>query len=498
MKYNSTRDKSVSVTASQAILKGISNEGGLFVPDSFPDVTLAQIEELCAMSYVGRAERIISLFLDGFTAAQCRSAAEAAYIGTFENDSPAPVVKLPGGRYVMELFRGPTCAFKDMALRLLPQLMSRAAENEGKKGETVILVATSGDTGKAALEGFRDADGVRIIVFYPVDGVSAMQKLQMKTQEGGNVGVAAVRGNFDNTQSGVKSIFTDEGIKAALEEKGMSFSSANSINWGRLLPQIVYYFSAYADLVKQKEIAPGDKVNFAVPTGNFGNILAAYYAKIMGLPVGKLICASNKNRVLSDFIETGSYDIGREFYATISPSMDILISSNLERLLYHLLGNDDNALKELMESLKREGKYSVSGDVITCVKELFYGGSCDDTRTREVIKRVYDSEGYLLDTHTAVAMAVTDDYISSTGDNTKTVVVSTASPYKFAGSVYTALTGKTEQDEFTAVSLLSELTGVPVPKPLSELKQKAVRFEQVIGKDEMPAAVIDFISEKRY
>ena len=493
MKYNSTRDNTISVSASQAILQGISPEGGLFVPDSLPRLSSGQIGSLCGKSYIERSEYILDLFLDDFSPLQRNDSVRVAYEHSFYSETPAPVRKIKGGRYVLELFHGPTCAFKDMALQLLPQLMRCSTENVGREGETLILVATSGDTGKAALEGFKDAEGIKIMVFYPVDGVSPMQKLQMATQEGDNVAVCAVCGNFDNTQSGVKAIFTDAKMIERLAGRQVAFSSANSINWGRLLPQIIYYFSAYADLVDAGEIALGEALSFAVPTGNFGNILAAFYAREMGLPIAKLICASNRNKVLTDFIDTGCYNLDRDFHLTLSPSMDILISSNLERLLYHLLDGDDKVLAGLMADLRDKGSYQVPDKVREQVQALFYGGFCDDDRTCETIRAVYEQEGYLLDTHTAVAMAVSDDYLAETKDKTKMVVVSTASPYKFAGSVYTALTGRQESDEYKATAKLNALTGLPIPKPLSGLSGKPVRFTQVIGKEAMAEAVFSFI-----
>jgi threonine synthase len=445
------------------------------------------------MDYIGRAETILSHFLTDFTPAQRTSAIRAAYENNFEGGHPAALKKLPSGRYVLELFRGPTCAFKDMALQLLPGLMAHAADNVGRGGETLILTATSGDTGKAALEGFKNAPGIKIMVFYPAEGVSPMQKLQMATQEGDNVAVCAVRGNFDNTQTGVKAIFTDPVLKATLSARNIFFSSANSINWGRLLPQIVYYFSAYADLLSGGDIQPGEVVNFAVPTGNFGNILAAYYAKGMGLPLGRLICASNQNDVLAEFIATGIYNARRPFHLTLSPSMDILISSNLERLLFHLLKQDDRALSALMDDLKTDGAYQVSDEVLAALQADFFGGSCDDQRTTATIKAVFEREGYLLDPHTAVAMAVTDDYLARTGDTAKTVVVATASPYKFAEAVTEALTGRRETDAFLATEQLAALTGLPVPAPLAGLRSKAVRFTDVVDKADMASAVLRFI-----
>ena len=489
MMYNSTRDGRVEVTAAQAIARGISAEGGLFVPASIPALSREELAGLADKSYVERAVCVLSRFLTDFTPEEVRACAEAAYGERFRSPKVAPLHELEPGVHILELWHGPTCAFKDMALQILPHLMRVSAQKTGSGKDIVILVATSGDTGKAALEGFRDAPHTKILVFYPVDGVSPMQKLQMTTQEGDNVGVCAIRGNFDDAQTGVKAIFTDPAVADKLAAHGMMFSSANSINWGRLVPQIVYYVSAYCDLLAAGRIRMGDPVNVAVPTGNFGNILAAYYAKRMGLPVGRLICASNRNRVLTDFIRTGTYDRNRAFYPTTSPSMDILISSNLERLLYDLAGRDDGEIRRLMEALRQEGRYTVPDAVRQEVQSLFWGGWCDDGQTAQTIADLYQKHGYLCDTHTAVAVHTYEEYRRETGDDTPTVIASTANPYKFSASVLDALHSGGEGDEFEKVDALHELTGCPVPPPLAGLKGKRPRFTAVCDRGEMESVV---------
>ena len=392
---------------------------------------------------------------------------------------------------MLELWHGPTCAFKDMALQILPYFLTTSAKKINLDKKIVILVATSGDTGKAALEGFKDVEGTSIMVFYPEDGVSPMQKRQMKTQEGINVGVCALKGNFDDCQNGVKEIFTSEDVKAQLEKNTMMFSSANSINWGRLVPQIVYYISSYAELVKDGEIELGEKINIVVPTGNFGNILAAYYAKHMGIPVNKLICASNINNVLTDFIKTGVYDRNRKFYATCSPSMDILISSNLERLLYLMTGRNSETIKEWFGKLASEGRYEVSEDIKAKLTEEFYGGFCDDEQTKATIHSIYEKYSYTCDTHTAVAVKVYEDYKRETGDTAKTIIASTASPYKFSASVLEAIQGsKSDKDEYDMVAKLAELSNIPVPSALADLKNKPERFSDSIEKTEMKDYVL--------
>ena len=497
MMYTSTRDRAVSATAAQAITQGISNEGGLFVPQSLPQFKADELAAMVSQSYVERAVTVLSRFLTDFSAEEVRECAESAYgTGRFLAPEVAPVHSLKDGVHVLELWHGPTCAFKDMALQILPHLMRVSAKKTSDGKEIVILVATSGDTGKAALEGFRDAEHTRILVFYPENGVSPMQKLQMTTQEGGNVGVCAIRGNFDDAQSGVKAIFTDPAMRQVLAEQGMMFSSANSINWGRLVPQIVYYFSAYCDLVAAGSVVMGDPVNVAVPTGNFGNILAAYYAREMGVPINRLICASNCNNVLTDFIQTGTYDRRRAFHTTSSPSMDILISSNLERLLYHLSGGDASLVADLMKQLQENGQYTVPETLLKTLRELFVGGWCDDENTMKAIRKTYEEQGYLCDTHTAVAVSVCEAYRSESGDNTPIVLASTADPYKFSASVLAALGADCEEDEFAKVDRLHSLTGAPVPPSLSALKGKAPRFTQVCDRDTMEQTVRAMLSVK--
>lgn len=485
MFYNSTRNSSVRVASAEAITQGISSDGGLFVPESIPSVTLDEIKALGGMKYADRAAFIFSKYLTDFTEAEIHYCTDNAYsTKNFETDSIAEMAHLFDGTYMLELWHGPTCAFKDMALQILPYFLTTSAKKINLDKKIVILVATSGDTGKAALEGFKDVEGTSILVFYPEDGVSPMQKRQMKTQEGANVGVCAIKGNFDDCQNGVKAIFTNEDVKKQLDEKGMMFSSANSINWGRLVPQVVYYVSAYAELVKDGEIELGDKINIVVPTGNFGNILAAYYAKHMGVPVNKLICASNINNVLTDFINTGVYDRNRQFYATVSPSMDILISSNLERLLYLMSGKNDVLINEWFGKLAAEGRYEVSGDVKAKLSDEFWAGFCDDAQTKATIHDIYEKYSYTCDTHTAVAVKVYNDYKAATGDTTKTVIASTASPYKFSAAVLEALEGGVSDiDEYAKVDRIAELSDIPVPAALADLKNKPERFCDVIDKD---------------
>lgn len=493
MKYTSTRNARLSVEASHAIARGISAEGGLFVPCELPTVTPDWIRELAPLSYIERAVRVLALFLTDFSSEELIHAAEAAYSqGRFEDDRPAPLADLSDGRVVLELWHGPTCAFKDMALQLMPHLMAPAACRalDGKK--MMILVATSGDTGKAALEGFCDAEGVKIAVFYPDAGVSPMQRLQMTTQKGENVEVFAIKGNFDSAQSEVKRIFTDPTVIGELARHDTVLSSANSINWGRLVPQIVYYFSAYADLLADGALAGGEEINFVVPTGNFGNILAGYYAKRMGLPVGRLVCASNRNDILADFLRSGVYDANRPFHTTLSPSMDILISSNLERLLFELCGRDDKTVADLMERLASARRYEVDGALSERMREIFWGGSVDDARCQREIRTVFERLGYLIDPHTAVAMGVCDDYRAATGDKRKCVVVSTASPYKFAAAVLEALGETRPKDEFEAAVLLSRRTATEIPAPVAALENAKIRFTRLLTPGEMPGAVAAF------
>lgn len=494
MQYLSTRDSKCRVESTQAISRGISAEGGLFVPETLPSITLDTIQSMTGMSYVERAKYVLSLFLTDFTPEEIAYCAENAYTTEkFGSDKIAQISKVEPGEYLLELWHGPTCAFKDMALQILPYLLTTSAKKAAAGKEIVILVATSGDTGKAALEGFKDVPGTKMVVFYPQDGVSQMQKRQMTTQEGGNVAVCAIEGNFDDAQTGVKKIFTDQAVVEKLAQHSMIFSSANSINWGRLLPQVVYYLSTYAELVKAGEIQLGEAINVVVPTGNFGNILAAYYAKKMGLPVNKLVCASNANNVLTDFLTTGVYDRNRAFYATTSPSMDILISSNLERLLYDLCGRDDATIRDWFGQLGKTGRYEVSQDVKDQIKELFWAGCCDDEGTKQTIGDTFRKDHYLCDTHTAVAVNVYRQYKETTGDQTKTVIASTASPYKFASSVLGAITDNIPEDEYEQIDELNRISGLPVPKALAELKNKPVRFTGSIEKSEMEETVLKLL-----
>ena len=496
MLYKSTRDSSLRLTSAEAIIKGISDEGGLFVPESIPQMSLDTIVSLGDKTYPERAAEIFKLFLDDMTDAEIRYCTDNAYSEkNFDHASVTELAELFEGTYVLELWHGPTCAFKDMALQILPYLLTTSMKKLGVDKKVVILVATSGDTGKAALEGFADVEGTSIMVFYPVDGVSAMQKKQMTTQSGKNVSVCAVKGNFDDCQNGVKAIFTDEAIKEKLSAKGRVFSSANSINWGRLAPQIIYYISAYADLVKNGSIKAGDPVNICVPTGNFGNILAAFYAKRMGLPVNKLICASNSNNVLTDFLTTGVYDRNRDFYTTVSPSMDILISSNLERLLYILTDGNDALIREWFGSLASKGRYEVNEDVKKKLSEEFAAGFADDEACKAEIKKVYDKYSYTLDTHTAVAVKVYEDYKTRIGDETRTIIASTASPYKFGTAVLEAITGSAPEDEFEKVDKLFEVSSFPVPASLAALKTKAVRFDKTVDRAEMADFVLETVEK---
>lgn len=496
MYYKSTRNSGVKITSAEAIVQGISEDGGLFVPSEIPAITMDEIVKLGDMSYSERAAYVFAKYLTDFTEAEIRYCTENAYNDKkFATENIAEMSHLFDGTYILELWHGPTCAFKDMALQILPYLLTTSAKKINIDKKIVILVATSGDTGKAALEGFADVPGTQIMVFYPEDGVSPMQKRQMTTQNGGNVGVCAVEGNFDDCQNGVKAIFTNDEIKSELEKNKMMFSSANSINWGRLAPQIIYYISAYATLVKDEEIKAGDKINIVVPTGNFGNILAAYYAKHMGVPVNKLICASNTNKVLTDFITTGVYDRNRQFFTTISPSMDILISSNLERLLYIMCGENDVQIRDWFGSLAKEGRYEVTPEIKAKLAEEFAAGYCDDNETKATIKRIYDKYSYTLDTHSAVAVKVYEDYRQSTGDTTKTVIASTASPYKFSASVLEAIEGKPSSlDEFDMVDRLKELSGYEIPASLAELKTKERRFNDVITKEQQKDYVLKQLS----
>ena len=488
MRYLSTRDASLSLSAAEAIARGLSREGGLFLPERLPLVEPEEIRALGELDYPGRAAKIMGLFLEEFTPEELAEYTAAAYAPARFGQDPAPLHPVDGETAFLELWHGPTCAFKDMALQIMPRLLTASLKKTGEQKRVCILVATSGDTGKAALEGFRDVAGTKILVFYPSDGVSDVQKLQMQTQLGENVGVCGVMGNFDDAQNGVKAIFSDAALRGRLEEAGWFFSSANSINWGRLLPQVVYYFSAYCDAVKAGLCAWGEELNFCVPTGNFGNILAGWFAKHMGLPVGKLICASNTNHILTDFLSTGVYDRNRPFHCTISPSMDILISSNLERLLYAMTGSDET-VREYMDRLSGEGKYSVSGGLLERLQADFACGWSSEEETEAAIGRLY-ARGYLMDPHTAVAWEVLEQYRRTSGDKRPGVVVSTASPYKFCDSVLRSIGCRESGGGTELIRTLSRVTGTPVPAPLEGLERRERRFTGSVEKTEMTAAVL--------
>ena len=490
MRYCSTRDAGINVSSAHAIAQGIARDGGLFTPVALPRLTAAQLESMRSMTYAQRAEIVLRLFLTDYTDDEIHDCVVRAYTpAKFGGENPAPLHKLDDARGVLELWHGPTCAFKDMALQILPHLLTCALKKEQTDRTAVILVATSGDTGKAALEGFHDVPGTRMMVFYPERGVSNMQKRQMISQEGGNVAVCAVRGNFDDAQSAVKTIFTNRAILERLADNGMQFSSANSINWGRLLPQIVYYFSAYCDWFADRPEAFGSPINFVVPTGNFGNILAGYYAKRMGLPVHRLICASNENNVLTDFIRTGHYDRRRLFYTTESPSMDILISSNLERLLFDLNGHDSAQIANYMNQLVLNGEYQAEPALMASLRETFYGDYCTDMEGRAAIADAFADDRYLIDPHTAVAAGVYRKYVRNTEDPTETVIVSTASPYKFADSVLRAVAVNVPDDDFARLDALAAATGTEIPAPLRALRDKPVRFTDVCDKNRLADAV---------
>jgi threonine synthase len=489
--YTSTRQNVEQITATSAILQGISTDGGLFVPKDFPKMDFT-LEEMSSLSYGELAYRVMCLFFDDISKEDLEHCIKHAYNDKFDTAEIAPL-KVTNQANFLELFHGPTLAFKDMALSILPYLMlaSKRAQNETK--ETVILTATSGDTGKAALEGFADVEGTRIIVFFPEEGVSDIQKRQMTTQVGKNTLVVGINGNFDDAQTGVKEIFADDALANDLDQKGYAFSSANSINIGRLVPQVVYYFYAYGQLVKKGKLSLGEAMNVVVPTGNFGNILAAYYAKEMGLPIQKFICASNKNKVLYDFFETGKYDRNRDFHVTNSPSMDILISSNLERFLYHMSEQNTEVISQLMQDLKTKGSYEVTPAMKENMK-AFYGGYADDALTSETIKKVYEEEGYLMDTHTAVAYAVYETYKKDTKDETPAVIVSTASPYKFTGSVMGALDKKYEQeDDFKLVEKMQTLIGGDIPKGIEGIDQRPINHNKTCEVSEMKDVVKGFL-----
>ena len=495
MFYKSTRNDNIKVNASRAIVQGLSSEGGLFVPDCIPEISLDELKSMLNLSYNERAKKILSKYLTDFSSEQLSACVDGAYTEEkFGSNQISRLSALDDTVSFLELWHGPTCAFKDMALQILPYLLTTSMKINNSDKTVVILVATSGDTGKAALEGFSDVPDTRIVVFFPDGGVSKIQRLQMVTQSGDNVYSCAVKGNFDDVQSFVKEIFTDKDYRAKMNEAGFDFSSANSINWGRLVPQIVYYVDAYCKAVEKGQIELGEKLNVVVPTGNFGNILAAYYAKCAGVPIGKLICASNSNNVLTDFINTGMYDKKRDFKLTISPSMDILISSNLERLLYDL--SDCDTVNELMAQLKTSGEYTVTDSMKSKIEQLFYADFCDDEETIETIRDTFSEKGYLMDTHTAVGYAVYKKYAEKTGDSTKTIIASTASPYKFNNSVHKAIIGTDTENagEFELLAQVSEKSGLEIPKSLSELETKPVRFERVVEKDGMYGVVSEFLN----
>lgn len=494
MQYVSTRNKRWRCSASEAIAQGLAPDGGLLTPEVLPKLSPNGLTTMTDMSYQQRAVFVMNSFLEDFTASELSSYANHAYgPDKFDTKEVAPVRAVDDSTYCLELWHGPTCAFKDMALQMLPHLLSASLVKNEEKKTVCILVATSGDTGKAALEGFRDVDKTRILVFYPKDGVSDIQQLQMRTQEGGNVGVCAVVGNFDDAQTGVKRLFSDKSLRETLAERGYFFSSANSINWGRILPQVVYYISAYCDLLREGKVQKGGAVNICVPTGNFGNILSAYYAGQMGVPIHKLICASNRNNVLTDFLLTGVYDRNRTFYNTMSPSMDILISSNLERMLFEFTEHDDEEVRGYMEALAQTGRYEVSEPVKKKLERHFAAGCCDDAATQAMIAKMWTGRRYLIDTHTAVAFHVLEQYRAGTGDATPTIVVSTASPFKFCDNVLGALGVRELADGTAILNQLSEVTGVPAPVPLAALAGKAVRFDQVVEKDRMVDQVLEML-----
>ena len=487
--YRSTRDNKVSVTASKAILKGLAEDGGLFVPEMIPALDRS-MDELAGMSYRETAYEVMKLFLTDFTEDELKDCIAKAYDEKFDTEEIAPI-KEADGAYYLELFHGATIAFKDMALSILPHLLITSAKKNQVKDEIVILTATSGDTGKAALAGFADVPGTKIVVFYPKNGVSPIQEKQMVTQKGDNTFVVGIKGNFDDAQTGVKKIFGDKALEAELAEAGFRFSSANSINIGRLVPQVVYY--VYAKLYAAGKLAKDERLNVVVPTGNFGNILAAYYAKNMGVPIGKLICASNDNKVLYDFFATGTYDRNREFILTTSPSMDILISSNLERLIYRIAGADDAVDRELMENLSVSGKYAVTDEMKTQLTD-FYGNYASEAETAAEIKEVYDKTGYVLDTHTAVASKVRRKYAAETGDGTKTMIASTASPYKFTRSVMNAIDIKYDSmSDFELVDELNRISGVAVPGAIEEIRTAPVLHDTVVEVDDMKDTVKKFL-----
>ena len=492
--YKSTRDAEKTVTASQAILKGMADDGGLFVPVSIPKLPVS-LGELKEMTYQEIAYTVMKEFLTDFTEEELKSCIAKAYDSKFDTEEIAPLAKVEDA-YYLELFHGATIAFKDMALSILPHLLTTSAKKNQVKNEIVILTATSGDTGKAALAGFADVEGTKIIVFYPKNGVSRVQELQMVTQKGDNTSVVAIHGNFDNAQSGVKAMFENKELEKELNEAGYQFSSANSINIGRLVPQVVYYVYAYAKLLLNEEIAEDEEINVVVPTGNFGNILAAYYAKNMGIPIAKLICASNENKVLYDFFQTGTYDRNREFVLTTSPSMDILISSNLERLIYKISGEDARKDTDLMTELKTKGSYAITGEMKANLAD-FAAGYATEEQVAKTIHDVYEDTGYVMDTHTAVAATVYKAYREDSKDDRKTVIASTASPYKFAGSVMSAIDPKYKgQDNFKLIEELQKVSGTEIPNAIKEIMNAEIRHNTECDVDQMEQTVKDILGVK--
>ena len=492
--YKSTRDAEKTVTASQAILKGLADDGGLFVPVSIPKLPVS-LGELKEMTYQEIAYTVMKEFLTDFTEEELKSCIAKAYDSKFDTEEIAPLAKVEDA-YYLELFHGATIAFKDMALSILPHLLTTSAKKNQVKNEIVILTATSGDTGKAALAGFADVEGTKIIVFYPKNGVSRVQELQMVTQKGDNTSVVAIHGNFDNAQSGVKAMFENKELEKELNEAGYQFSSANSINIGRLVPQVVYYVYAYAKLLQNEEIAEDEEINVVVPTGNFGNILAAYYAKNMGIPIAKLICASNENKVLYDFFQTGTYDRNREFVLTTSPSMDILISSNLERLIYKISGEDARKDTDLMTELKTKGSYAITGEMKVNLAD-FAAGYATEEQVAKTIHDIYEDTGYVMDTHTAVAATVYKAYKEDSKDDRKTVIASTASPYKFAGSVMSAIDPKYKgQDDFKLIEELQKVSGTELPNAIKEIMNAEIRHNTECDVDQMEQTVKNILGVK--
>ena len=493
MNYFSTRDTSLRLSSAEAIVRGLSKDGGLFCPESIPKFTDEEKAFLISASYQKRAALVLGKFLTDFSEEELISFAEKAYSSEkFDTEAVAPVHMLEKNLGILELWHGPTCAFKDMALQMLPYLLSSSIKKTGEKRTASILVATSGDTGKAALEGFADVEGTKIAVFYPKDGVSKIQERQMTTQSGENVYVSSVVGNFDDVQSAMKEIFSDEEIRGKASENGCIFSSANSINWGRAVPQIAYYVSGYFDLLKNGAISEDDEINVCVPTGNFGNILAAFYAREMGIPIKKFICASNSNNVLTDFFKDGKYDKNRQFHVTASPAMDILVSSNLERLIFNMSGNDDKTVRKYMSKLQSDGAYTVSAEIFSRISDLFYGGCCDDVKTLKTISDVFSEHNYLIDTHTAVAVNVYKKYVEETQDCAVTLLASTASPFKFADSVLSALGIDISSGGEELLEILSKTTKQKVPAPLASIFEKEERFLNTANREDLADVVLKF------